>query len=83
MRSRDGQHPDAWLEGQDFTGVRALAFGKDQNAVAVRGKVARIAQRFARARFALRKWKGVEHQRRETVVQAVGETLAPAGNARG
>ena len=52
--------------------------GKDQHRQAVAGELADVLQRLPRAGLALRQREGVEEERRQVVVQRVGEPLAPA-----
>ena len=56
----------------------AVSFRKNQNRPSAAQHFADVAQRLARPRLALRKRERVEEQRREVVVQAVGEPRAPA-----
>ena len=67
----------------DRAGFGPLAFRENQHREAVREHLADVAQRLPRAGLALRQRKRVEEQRREIVVQAVGEPRAARPCSRG
>src|SRR5688572_19798267 len=77
-----GDHPHAWLERVDLPRVGAFALGENQERVALRHQLADVAQRLARARFALRQGKRIEEERGEVVVRAVGQPLPPRERPR-
>src|SRR4029453_1590726 len=64
-------HPDAAPEGIELPVGGPLAFGEDEQGVALREQGADVAQSLAGAGLALGQREGVEEQRREVVVEAV------------
>src|ERR1051326_368355 len=66
-------HADTGTEPLDLAGVAPLAFGKDEDRKAVLEHLADVAERLPRAGFALRERTRVEEERREIIIEAVGE----------
>ena len=73
---REAIIPTPGRNGRDFAMVGPFAFGKDQHREAVAEQLARIAQRLARARLALRQRERVEECRRQVVLEASRDSLA-------
>ena len=80
MRRRQGRGPG---NARPLARVAAPpSFREDENRVAVLDDIPHVAQRLARADRALREREGVEEERRQVVVEAVGEPLATAVTLR-
>src|SRR6185503_14318984 len=70
-------HADAAAKRFELARRRALALGKNQDRPAVTRELADVLQRLTRTCLALRERERVEVERREIVVQRIGEPLVP------
>ena len=61
----------------DLAALEAAPFRENQDRVAVLDELAHVPQRLAGADVSLREGEGVEEERRQVVVEAVGEPLHP------
>ena len=68
-----GDHADAGTEGVDDTGFRPAALRKDEHRGAFSEQFPDVPQRLPGPRLPLRQRERIEKQRREVVVEAVGE----------
>src|SRR5262245_30689503 len=73
-----GNHADARTEPVNFPPGRSTPFRKDQHRKSTLEYLADVAERLPRAGFALGQWKRIEEQRRQVVVEAVGEPRFPS-----
>src|SRR5436190_19770758 len=71
-------HPDPGTEPPDLAGVTALTLGKDQHREAILEHLSDVPHPLARAGSALGEGERVEEQRRQIVIEAVGEPCSAA-----